>query len=1083
MSLQDLNERISAIENTDRNIIVEAGAGTGKTTLLVQKMLFLVLVKKVKLSRIVALTFTTKAAASLKQKMEENLHKAYEILLHNSFVLTANDEIYEERLKDFKQEEQDYFKKFRPLFIKSGLNLDGLFSILKTAFGELPLCQIGTIHSFCNFLLKKYAVEADLNTNMQIDESGIINIIFDKYWSLFLEDELTLKSSKKDVWLKILKEINLQDLYYFARNLCAPSFEDYRPFDNYTFLRKQAEKYLQDIEFLIKNHPENKRSNMIPLLKMCRESLMQTITFYSGGANNFTEIDFPAFPKKLIENWEQKDFDLAAEIVAFTTINTAHKQKLLALAFDLLKPFAEKVQKEMLTQNFLTFDEIIYKTHRLILNKKAVRQEIKLSYDNIFIDEFQDTDPIQGEIMLFLAEKLDCFATRWQDLILQQGKLFIVGDPKQSIYRFRGADISAYQEFCNLLTKQGAQTCVLQNNFRSAGEIIEYVNTFGKNQIKFKENCQAEYKEIYPSKQYNKAKVELHLHKVSQDISKPDCRIAHAACVAKWISDNVKKSVKSDGTPLDYKDIALLLPTATDVNIFLDALKENNIPYNVEEDRNFYSSQEVLDLINILKVLKNPQDKIALLGILRSPICLAKDNVLVNLSKENKFDIYTDTKDEKIQNIYKKLQILRNKLSTLNPLQLVNEILDIFKFIPCQALACQNEQVLANISKFKQVVAKLFENGSYTLEQLLNNFETYQKERGEESSAILAEENFNVVKILTIHKAKGLEFPVVILTDLSKQFSHGNNRQKGKSKTFYSRSLNLKGLTLGNIQDGIVPLIEVEKQAQELEEKRRLLYVAMTRAKETLIIVDSLKVEDKTFSKFLSDSTCWPNQEELPENILTAKVFYHDYNITESKLEEQGPEEDKNFSFNYPLWSENFNKRNKEFNIYLKYTEMQRKEGKTLFPSKEAEHAVKVGSLCHKIMENIFNKTNTNFNNETDKAALIEAQEIINNFCKSPAYKELENIKLLATEFPISIVENGIVKNGIIDALFKTKEGNIMIIDFKSDKINVVTDRTVEPDYLKQIAFYRNALKGLFSEKIESALVYLRPAVIYKVEE
>ena len=92
-------------------------------------------------------------------------------------------------------------------------------------------------------------------------------------------------------------------------------------------------------------------------------------------------------------------------------------------------------------------------------------------------------------------------------------------------------------------------------------------------------------------------------------------------------------------------------------------------------------------------------------------------------------------------------------------------------------------------------------------------------------------------------------------------------------------------------------------------------------------------------------------------------------------------------------------------------------------------------------------------------------------------------MEFLASEFPITTLQNGTVKNGIIDALFKTKEGNIRIIDFKSDKINVVTDKTVEPEYLKQIAFYRNALKGLFKGKIESALVYLRPAEIYKVEE
>ena len=173
-------------------------------------------------------------------------------------------------------------------------------------------------------------------------------------------------------------------------------------------------------------------------------------------------------------------------------------------------------------------------------------------------------------------------------------------------------------------------------------------------------------------------------------------------------------------------------------------------------------------------------------------------------------------------------------------MELINEILDIFNFTTCQALASLSEQTLANIAKFKQVTAKLFENGSYTLEQMLDNFETYQKEEGEESSAILAEEDFNVIKILTIHKAKGLEYPVIILTDLSRNFSSADPRKKKQNTGFYSRNLNLKALSLGKIQDGVLPLIKDEKDAKEAEEKRRLLYVAMTRAKEALIIVDDI---------------------------------------------------------------------------------------------------------------------------------------------------------------------------------------------------------------------------------------------------
>ena len=156
MLLKDEQARITAVENTDKNIIVEAGAGTGKTTLLVKKIMFLLFVKKVKLSRLIALTFTKKAAASLKQKLEEELFEAYQTLLFSSFVLTANDNNFAEQLNTYPKEKQDVFGKFRPLFIKSGLSRDDLFALIKTALEEVPLCQIGTIHSFCVSLLKKY---------------------------------------------------------------------------------------------------------------------------------------------------------------------------------------------------------------------------------------------------------------------------------------------------------------------------------------------------------------------------------------------------------------------------------------------------------------------------------------------------------------------------------------------------------------------------------------------------------------------------------------------------------------------------------------------------------------------------------------------------------------------------------------------------------------------------------------------------------------------------------------------------------------------------------------------------------------
>ena len=215
-----------------------------------------------------------------------------------------------------------------------------------------------------------------------------------------------------------------------------------------------------------------------------------------------------------------------------------------------------------------------------------------------------------------------------------------------------------------------------------------------------------------------------------------------------------------------------------------------------------------------------------------------------------------------------------------------------------------------------------------------------------------------------------------------------------------------------------------------------------------------LEVTDKAVSK-------WEMGKSKPDlDKLRKLACLYNVDVNDLINYDSNNKEDKNFSFDYLIWAENFNKRETEFKKYLTCSETFKKESSTLFPSNEVEHAIKVGSLCHKLLQNIFNRTTVNFDNEGDTAAVTEAREIINKFLKSPVYKELEDMEFLASEFPVTVIENGLIKNGIIDALFKTKEGNIRIIDFKSDKINVVTDKTVEPNYLKQIAFYKNALKG-----------------------
>ena len=1081
MNLKDEQDRKNAVEICDKNIIVEAGAGTGKTTLLVKKILYLIFIEQVKLSRLIALTFTKKAAASLKQKLQEELYIAYKILQQDDVTATQPDDIkFEESLQKYSANEQEEFRRFRPLFKNYNSKVKELSEIIKIALEEIPFCQIGTIHSFCFFILKKYALEANLNPNINIDENEYIDVVFDRYWAMFLDEELFLGSKNKEIWLSVLKEISLEDLKGFARSLCTVKFCDYTPNENIALLKQAAEQHLKNAINVLQNAPtpDNKRSVMKPNLAKAIDATQQLLNVYEGKTVNITEIELSKSTPKKPSNWTDANYQIASDIIDFAKKHDPKSPMILNQAYKLVKPFTLKFLDEIKKQNYLTFDEIIYQTHHLLLNRKDVREELKRSYDRIFIDEFQDTDPMQGEVMLFLSEDINSFASRWKDLKLTPGKLFIVGDPKQSIYHFRGADISAYQDFCKLLEDQGAQICHLQNNFRSAEKIINFVNAFGQSQIQLIPKCQAQYNEIYHTKEFANPRLEMYLY--NSDLRAGELRPNYAQGVAKWICENVKKTKKSDGTLLDYKDIAILMPITTDINLFLDALKENNIPYNVESDGKFYSAQEVLDFVNILKVLKNPKDQVALLGVLRSPVGLVTDTELLNLSKEKKLNIYAQSDNAKVQNIYDKLKDLKEKTARLNPVEITNEILEKFSFASYESLASLQEQTLANIYKIKQVVESIFNNGAYTIEQILDNLETYQKQKTKdaESSAILAEENFNVVKILTVHKAKGLEYPFVIFTDISRKPAAGR-----QSNEYYSRALGKRGLALGSFKDGIVPYIKAEKDTQETEEKKRLLYVAMTRAKEALIIIDQLNPPKNTLSVFLANAGCWPLKQET--NLHGAQITYLEAKKADISYNKYNIPEDDKFKFNYPAWKEEHTKREEEYKKYLNTLQVKA-DNKTKYPlSPELEHATKVGTICHKMLQSIFTGTTCNLDGETDKNILKESKDIIDNFCKTPAFLQLKEMDFLAAEFPVTTIENGLTKTGVIDALFRTKEGKIKIIDFKSDTINIVSEsaRTVDQNYIAQLAFYKNALKKIFGGNVESALVYLRPAEIYNIED
>jgi ATP-dependent helicase/nuclease subunit A len=691
-----------------------------------------------------------------------------------------------------------------------------------------------------------------------------------------------------------------------------------------------------------------------------------------------------------------------------------------------------------------------------------------------------------------LAETQAGDAKNWQDIRLESGKLFTVGDPKQSIYRFRGADITAYERFTDLMLKQGADKCYLQTNFRSSKHIIAYANAFGQNAIEETPGVQPKYVPIDNGKNFDAPKVSLALieDKNNEAPLVDSYRHNQAQYIATWIKDNAGKTKLANGKTISYKDIAILLRTTTAIDIYTDALNRFDIKYTVEETKNFYSAQEISDIINILKVLNDPKDKTALLAVLRSPFAMIEDKDILTLSLSDNLNIFANIEDMPgVEAAYKTLRDLHFKTGRLPLDELLSEIIYNTGLIEVETLSTQKEQTIANILKFADVLRKIHGARALSLSQFLYYAENYEKEQNREGESPLAEESLDTVSIMTMHKAKGLEFPVVILTDISKK---ERNTKARRPAYIYDWTANMQGVRMGSLADGAFAYLEEDARRHSAAEELRILYVALTRAKERLLLVGDLKDDKNTISAALQASGCWPNAKLKPPRVLSAEAeaivtytthqppeFFTDKQYFTKAREDNAPDT--------ALWLKTWETR------IQAYTALTQK--KDLTPSRHAEEddsqkyqkdsAAVTGTICHRMLFNIFTATPKTAGEAALEEGLPlplyepeinEAQTIADDFTQSALFNQLKQMQFLAAEMPFTVKDRaGNIINGIIDAVFKTADGKIFIADYKSDNINKEDTQRHSLRYAPQLDLYKKALSVIFEgAQIQAAVIYLR---------
>ncbi len=858
-----LTEEQEKVILSDANRIgVDASAGSGKTRVLIARILRLLEEKKADLNDIVAITFTEKASAEMRQR------------LRDAFREYARSATAEE-LNQWRWREQ-----------------------------QLESARICTIHSFCAGILRQYALKFGFDPEFRILDELQSPLFLDRFiqnqlpiWIESIPEitqlmvELSPQRFQKTVeflfqnalhilpWVDRVKRCSDVEEYIAQ---CVQQFE--KKYEEYLLRFVESETVLSWIKQLeslceLVSPDENGFREKCGYYLQCLKDLTNAKTiqeiFAKKSEINFSirlsekderekqlrkiREDIKGELKKLIiePSWESPSVKNAF-VVTHRVLNL----------FDRL--YAQWVDYKR-KQGVVDFDDLIHLTCDLLEQNTEVCQEIAGEIKYIFVDEFQDTDHAQVELIRLLLSANP------------ELHFFFVGDAKQSIYAFRNAEVKVFQEQRKSIDPENLFS--LDYNFRSAQEILSFVNTF------FKEtNLLSAVEENYrPMKFYRNAygepRVEFLLSTTGEEgekTLKEDDVELEAQVIAERIYSLVngeKPLMIMDGKSGEmrtarYGDFTLLFCSKNYIYKYEKALKDRGIPCFVVSSRGFFEITEVKDILNFLHILANPYNDIALLSFLRGPFCGLSDEQIVRWQMSSPlYNILLDWnnvpeflhQDNAYRYIYELYQYFRQK--THLPIEeLIQEIIQRTGYEGILSGQWFGEQKVANLQKFLALSRAYQEKNPVSLNSFLR-FVERSRDKIMEGEADLAVEAENAVVLMTIHQAKGLEYPVVVLPLLYEKRQH-----KKSSVVNFHKEIGVVVRTgekdendKGNIAETIIKL---HNTFDEYQEYLRLFYVALTRARDYLILSSNKKYLDEFYEKMKINSRlslladCFPLEKD-----------------------------------------------------------------------------------------------------------------------------------------------------------------------------------------------------------------------------
>lgn len=1083
----------------DTNFFVRAAAGSGKTTALVARMVGLVR-SGVEASDLTAITFTRKAAGEMSTRFYEELRRAREALPTGS----------PQRRRASR------------------------------ALRNAQQAFIGTVHAFCARLLRERPIAADLPPGFVAGlEDREERELRERAWQQYLQDLRAVRPERIEALTALgVEPDDLQD--YFERLCEHPELEPYVDAPaNIPDLNEAVAEVQEQLSAWLAQRPDDLPQGRDEAMKafekaekLCAHTSLDTPAQKASFLELFADVSDEERADVTLKCWRGPETD------SYDWARTLRDEHLPAMVREVVRPALRQwrayVHREVVEfvrpavdefaalrreEGRLTFHDLLVCTRDLLRDHAGIREAIQGRHPRLLVDEFQDTDPLQAEILFYLTSR-DSSEKTWTECRPRPGSLFIVGDDKQSIYRFRRADMAVFESVGDLIEETGGVAVTLTKNFRSLDIICDWCDeAFGSI---FEDpdlrDLQASYTPFDPQRTTGRdggGVRRIDIEKVrgnwGSSIAETDAtciaRFIRGACLGSFdeqLYGDEETAPFSEGA--DYSDFLILTRTKSHLSIYAEALAERGIPYTVTGSEDLGEAAELKAIVDLLTCALRPDDAVACVAYLKGPLVGASDDDLYRFARAGgtfdqmhkpipegvRRDLPADA-EALFAEAFEHLRTARRRLRASRPSVALEQIVDDLGILAGAAHPSDPPEGSLRAGRVLRTITYVQDLAAQGLHwaEVLEELQRVGDGEEEVDGMTLETGSADAVRVMNVHQAKGLEAPVVFLADPYRRSSgppvrRHLRRDEGElvapivQGSGYRQRVTHPPRGWDEATEDQSESFREREERQEAAEERRLLYVAATRAQDLLVVSTySAKSEDGPWAPLYPHLEAAgvpelnvPEREDSPGRTVAPAPHLDDRRAERQDRIRQGAE--PSYHVETVTGSE------------VDRSEEARRPEATQDGYGEAfgtalhvllEQCIRMGAsataMSTEIVEAVLQKEGA----EALPEQIRRASTMIERFLDSQIWKEVRNADPVYTEYPIARekaeMSVPVLQRGVIDLAYRGTDG-WKLVDYKSDRVAEGGPESLgeEHPYAQQMRRYVQSWETVIGEPVRRASVW-----------